>query len=154
MSYRGLGQNGNGAAVSFEVVIEGERQSYPSMAQALDVAAMSARGAAAPATVVSPPGSDNVMAQIGPAGESRMVFAERQNEYDQIVQELDETAQEIGAQLQQEARAVQAQTATTPTPILALGIGAIVGGLLTRGRVLGFVGGATAGYFLDKAIRQ
>jgi nucleotide-binding universal stress UspA family protein len=163
MSYRPvgfLGSNGNGA-LAFEVIMNGERASYPTMAAALDVASRSASGSTTGATVVSPPGSENVMAHIDPQGRSRMVFAERQDEYDQTVQALDETAQEIGVQVQRAAEAaapviedIQVQAQATPIPILALGAGAIVGGLVTKGNVLGFLGGAAAGYFLDKAIRR
>jgi len=170
-----LGQNGGGS-LSFEVVIAGERQTYPTMAQALDVATMSANRSGAPAAVVSPPGSDNVMVQVGPDGRSRMLFAERQDEYDRMAQALDETAQEIGAQVQQaaetaaphieraaeavaeeaqaSARDIHAQAQATPIPVLALGAGALLGGFLTKGKLLGFLGGAVAGYFLDKAVRR
>lgn len=150
MSYKqSLGQNGS---VEFEVIIGGERAIYSTMAEAMDVASMSARLAHTNATVISPPGSENVMVQVGPEGEARAVFAERQDEYDQAIQALDETAQQIGREAEAAARDVAAKAQQTPRAILAVGGGAIAGALLTKGGLLGTIGGGVAGYFIDKAI--
>jgi hypothetical protein len=139
--------------VEYEVVIGDERGTYGSMAEAMDVASMSARRAGAPATVVSPPGSDNVMVQVDNEGSARAIFAERRDDYDRAIAALDETAQEIGRQAEAAARDIAAKSAQTPRAILGLGIGAVAGALLTEGGLLGTVGGGVAGYFVGRAIR-
>lgn len=79
MSYRGLGQGGGAAEpvrMSFEVVVEGEPRGaylYEELMEAADAAAMIHSRSGKQSKVVSPPGSNNSVADVDNMGRVRML---------------------------------------------------------------------------------
>ena len=104
MSYhRPLGANGNGEEeIFYELVVEGQPRdtlanTYETMSAAMD-AMMIASRQGKNVTVVSPPGSDNVMLQVGPHGRVRQVFVEDRSQAEALIREMDAAAVEACAQ--------------------------------------------------------